>query len=262
MNRRNFLASSSTALAIAVAGCNSLNEQTNETEQPTANNTTSETPDMDNTTELNTDEFVYEAPESMDEIAAFGFNTHQERIRNYAFELDVVTRSEPKDGSTVTEQDIQYTYDIGEDGADDEAFFLLKAKGDVTGDAQLYSTNGFNYRRMNPDGGQIEYNKTAVDNDIGVFFYDGFNLIDQMHTQELTVDSPQQVNESVVRYPITGHRAYDSVSGHIDINLKTGLFMAFEFRGENSDEVYTMTLEYNYTDVASVDRPAWTEDMD
>lgn len=259
MKRRTFLASSSAALTIAVAGCSSTDDDGEATPRDENNSTqTNETDTTDSTeSDINKDEFVHEMPESMDDIAAFGFNTHQERIRMFSFELDVLTRTEPKDGSAIDEQDIEYTYKLN-----DDSMFILQTEGAVNGDVQRYSVDKYQYSRLNPTDDDIQYRKDPVENDVGVFFYDGFNLIDQLHKQSLTVGDPQQVNEHVVRYPITGHRAYTDASGHIDINLKDGLFSALEFTGENSDEVYTMRLEYNYEDVPDIEKPAWVKDID
>lgn len=259
MDRRKFLASTSTALALTIAGCNTPDE-TDETPTSTPNNSTetpTETPD-DSTPDPNIDDelFAYEMPETMADIAAFGYNTFQERVRDFAFQLDVLTRTETKSGGSVDEQQIDFTYDKG-----DATFFVLQSSGEVNGDAQTYSENGFKYQRFNPQDGEITYDKSQIENEMGLFFYDGFTLIDQLNAQGVEVGEPSQVNETTVRYPIVAHRTYTTVSGHIDINLKDGLFAAVEMEGENSEEVYTMTLDYTYEPV-TVETPAWVRDID
>lgn len=252
MNRRKFLGLASSAAIAALAGCSSNNND----QSPTLTDTTVNPTQTTQSTETSDDDTDVEAPESMTDIARFTANQHNEFIREGPFVLNVTVSSDSDSGDST--QDITYRYD-----GDTKSFFGMEfSSPDASGTTEQFSTGGLIYVRKNPSDGEVSYSTNRVE-DGGVFMLTGINQINQLHGANVTVGEPEQVDGSnyKLKYPITSHADYDTVSGHITLNPQSGLLHEVVFSGESDSETYELSMTFEYHSV-SVEAPSWVKNMD
>lgn len=256
MERRKFLSTVSMISAVSLAGCNSNDaEESTETNESVTNNSSStETQSTEQSTETE-QEYPYETPQTMTELAKFGYNVFQEQLRTQSFELKRSIES-GNDADGDSSQTMTFKYDAD----NKESLFIRETD---FGTIQEYSSDGLVYSRIQSPNGNITYDKYQVEDSNQVKLYGGFEYIDSLHGNGVKVAEPVVLdNPNLVSYEFTEDPSYDSVEGEIVLNRQTGLFERVALSGETAVEFYDTELTYTYEESVTVDVPAWVRDME